>query len=319
MKRRLLVALATLFAAMTFTFVLLHQMPGDVIHTLAQQLQTTRGLSYEEARVLAKAQLNYDPDQPVLRQYWNYLVQLGHGNLGSSLTFRIPVVTIVASALPWTLFITALATLVSFTSGTVMGLWAAWRRGRWVDELLTFYATLMQAVPDFLVGVVLLAIFGVQLQWLPLRGAYGLDGEANLLGILQHAVLPVLAFALPAAASWALTARASAIGVLGEEYLQVARAKGLKEKRILLKYLGRNAVLPLLPGLASTLGSLVGGSMLIETLFGYPGLGYFLAQAIGTRDYPLMQGLFLLTTTAMVFGNLAAEWLSRRLDPRLAR
>jgi len=112
--------------------------------------------------------------------------------------------------------------------------------------------------------------------------------------------------------------RASATSVLGEDYLQVARAKGLRPLRIVRDYVGRNAILPLLPGLATNLGSLLGGSLLIESLFGYPGLGYFLGSSIGTRDYPLLQGLFLLSTLAIVLFNLSAEWVARRLDPRLS-
>jgi peptide/nickel transport system permease protein len=137
--------------------------------------------------------------------------------------------------------------------------------------------------------------------------------------LLYHAVLPILAFSIPATGSWALSAKASATSVLGEDYLLVARAKGLKPWRILRDYLGRNALLPLVASLATSLGGLLGGSMLIETMFGYPGLGYFLAQSIGTRDFPLMQGLFLLSTVAIVASNLMAEALSRKLDPRVSR
>jgi peptide/nickel transport system permease protein len=323
-RRRALLALLTIWAAMTFTFVLLRLMPGDILHAFAQQIVNTHGVSYDQARELAKTLTNYDPDQPMLPQYLLYVSHLAIGDLGVSLTYRIPVSTIIVSALPWTLFITALSTSVSFCLGTALGLWAVWSRKGILDPLLTFYATVTQAVPDFLLGVLLLMIFGVHLQWLPLRGAYGPEADPgwNLAfgwQLLQHATLPVLAFSLPAIGSWALNARASATSVLGEEYVQVARAKGLRPSRILRDYLGRNALFPLLPGLATTLGGLLGGSMLIETLFGYPGVGYFLAQAIGTRDYTLMQGLFLLSTVAVVLSNLAAEALAQRLDPRLSR
>lgn len=324
MKKQLALAVLTVWAALTFTFVLIRQMPGDVLHTFALQIQSTQGVAYEQAREMAKLQINYDPDEPLHRQYFNYLGNLAQGELGRSTTYRIPVATILAYALPWTLFITVLSALVSFTIGVSLGLWAAWKRGSWMDPALTFYATLTQAVPDFLIGVMLLLIFGVRLQWLPLRGAYGPEVDVGLtLGfvtsVMHHAILPMAAFAIPAIGSWALSAKASATSVLGEDYLLVARAKGLKPWRILRDYLGRNALLPLISSLATSLGGLIGGSMLVETLCGYPGLGYFLAQSIGTRDYPLMQGLFLLTTLAIVLGNLGAEVLSRALDPRLSR
>lgn len=324
MKKRLLLSLLTVWIALTFTFILVRQMPGDVLHTLALQLQNTHGLAYAQAREMAKLQICYDPDEPIASQYYHYLANLFQGNLGRSTTYRIPVVDILLSALPWTVFITFLAAGFSFTIGTTLGFWTAWRRGSWLDPALTFYATLTQAIPDFLLGVMLLLVLGVQLQWLPLRGAYSPETDpglnlAFLSSLLQHAVLPVLAFSIPAIGSWALSAKATATSVLGEDYLLVARAKGLKPWRILRDYLGRNAIIPLISSLATSLGALLGGSMLIETLFGFPGLGYFLAQSIGTRDYPLMQGLFLLSTLAIVTGNLCAEVLSRRLDPRSKR
>ena len=324
MKKRLLLSLLTVWIALTFTFVLVRQMPGDVLHTLALQLQNTHGLAYAQAREMAKLQICYDPDEPIPSQYYHYLANLLQGNLGRSTTYRIPVVDILVSALPWTVFITFMAAGFSFVLGTTLGFWTAWRRGSWLEPALTFYATLTQAIPDFLLGVMLLLVLGVQLQWLPLRGAYSPETDpglnlAFLASLLQHAVLPVLAFSIPAIGSWALSAKATATSVLGEDYLLVARAKGLQPWRILRDYLGRNAIIPLISSLATSLGALLGGSMLIETLFGFPGLGYFLAQSIGTRDYPLMQGLFLLSTLAIVAGNLSAEVLSRRLDPRSRR
>ena len=324
MKKPILLALITVWAALTFTFVLIRQMPGDVLHTFALRIQNSQGIAYEQAREMAKLQINYDPDEPVLQQYVHYLGHLAQGELGRSTTYRIPVSTLLVSALPWTMFITFLAAGISFVIGVSLGLWAAWRRGTWLDPALTFYATLTQAIPDFLIGVMLLLVLGVRLQWMPLRGAYGPETDpgwnlAFMASLLHHAILPVLAFSIPAVGNWALSAKASATSVLGEDYLLVARAKGLKPWRILRDYLGRNALLPLIASLATSLGGLLGGSMLIETLFGYPGLGYFLAQSIGTRDYPLMQGLFLLSTLAIVLGNLSAEWLSRILDPRLKR
>lgn len=324
MKKTLALALVTIWVALTFTFILVRQMPGDILHNFALNIQNTQGLPYDQAREQAKLLINWDPDEPVLKQYARYLGNLARGELGRSTTYRIPVSTILWAALPWTVFITFVAASASFVVGVSLGLWAAWRRGSWLDPALTFYATLTQAIPDFLIGVILLLVFGIHLEWVPLRGAYSPETDpgmnlAFLTSMAWHAVLPVLAFSIPAVGSWALSAKASATSVLGEDYLLVARAKGLKPWRILRDYLGRNAMLPLVASLATSLGGLLGGSMLIETMFGYPGLGYFLAQSIGTRDYPLMQGLFLLSTVAIVVSNILGEALSRRLDPRVAR
>ena len=324
MRKALLVAALTVWVAMTFTFILIRQIPGDILHNFAVNIQNTQGVPYDQARELAKLQINWDPDKPLTEQYAHYLSSLAQGELGNSTNYRIPVATILKSALPWTVFITFTAAFSSFLVGVTLGLWAAWKRGSWLDPALTLYATITQAVPDFLIGVILLLTFGIRLEWMPLRGAYGPETDpgvnfAFLTSLAYHAVLPVLAFSIPAIGSWALSAKASATSVLGEDYLLVARAKGLRPWRILRDYLGRNALLPLVAGLASSLGGLLGGSMLVETMFGYPGLGYFLAQAIGTRDYPLMQGIFLLSTVAIVGSNLLGEVVSRRLDPRVAK
>lgn len=324
LRKSIALAVVTVWVAMTFTFVLVRQMPGDILHNFALNIQNTQGLPYDQAREQAKLLINWDPDEPVWNQYVTYAGNLVRGDLGRSTTYRVPVSDILVAAIPWTVFITFLSAAVSFVVGVTLGLWAAWRSGSLLDPALTFYATITQAIPDFLIGVLLLLIFGIQLEWVPLRGAYSPETDpglnaAFLSSLLSHAVLPILAFSIPAVGSWALSAKASATSVLGEDYLLVARAKGLKPWRILRDYLGRNALLPLVAGLATSLGGLLGGSMLIETMFGYPGLGYFLAQSIGTRDYPLMQGLFLLSTVAIVVSNILAEVISRRLDPRVSK
>lgn len=322
MKKKLLTALLTLWLAATGTFVLLRQMPGDVLHNWALQIQSQQGVPYEDARRMAATLINYDPDEPLWSQYARYLGGLAHGDLGRSLTYRIPVSEIMLAALPWTLFLTAVSLSLSFLLGSLLGLLAAWRRRSPLDHAVSLYATVTQALPDFLIGVLLLVSLGVTLRWFPLRGAYGLAVEPGLnpafcLDVLHHVFLPALAFALPGLGGWAMAMRASSVSVLGEDYLAVARAKGLKSGRILSRYLGRNALLPLVAALPPALGSMLGGTMLVESIFGYPGVGYFLSQAIATRDYTLMQGLFLFFTAATVAGNLLAEAVSRRLDPRL--
>lgn len=322
MRNKLLTALLTLWLAATGTFVLLRQMPGDVLHNWALQIQSQQGVPYEDARRMAATLINYDPDEPLWSQYLRYMGGLAHGDLGRSLTYRIPVGEIMLAALPWTLFLTGVSLSLSFLLGSLLGLLAAWKRRGWLDGAVSLYATVTQAIPDFLLGVLLLVALGVTLRWFPLRGAYSLavDPGLNLpflLDVLRHVFLPALAFALPGLGGWAMAMRASSVSVLGEDYLAVARAKGLKSGRILNRYLGRNALLPLVAALPPALGSMLGGTMLVESIFGYPGVGYFLSQAIATRDYTLMQGLFLFFTAATVAGNLLAEAVSRRLDPRL--
>lgn len=247
---------------------------------------------------------------------------LFHGNLGLSRTFRIPVVEIIKKALPWTVLITTSSVVISFTIGVLLGTTVAWRRKSVLEPIISLYATITQAIPSFLIGLMLLVFFGVNLRWFPMRGAYGPDVNPGfnlpfIIDVLHHAALPILAFSLQAVGGWALGMKASAVGVLGEDYINVARAKGLSEKRIITRYLGKNAILPLITNLAITLGAMLGGSMLVETIFGYPGLGYFFQKAIATRDYSLIQGLFLITTVAIIVANLIADIAYTKLDPRI--
>ncbi|MFP4498498.1 MAG: ABC transporter permease [Vulcanimicrobiota bacterium] len=321
--RKIVISILTILIAITFTFILVRQMPGDIVHTLALQLQMQRGISYNEAREIAKAQLNYDPSVPVYIQYFKYITNLVfRGNLGMSLHFRIPVATIIKSALPWTILITSSSVILSFIIGTLLGTTVAWRRKSILDPIVTLYATVTQAIPDFLIGLILLVIFGVMLGWFPMRGAYGPDvtpgfNLAFIGSVLYHAILPIVAFSIQAVGGWALGMKASATSVLGEDYINVAKAKGLSEQRIIVNYLGKNAILPLITSVAIALGAMLGGSMLVETIFGYPGLGYFFAQAINLKDYSLIQGLFLITTVAIIFANLIADIIYTKLDPRI--
>lgn len=321
--RKVVISLLTIAVAMTFTFFLVRQMPGDIIHTMALNISMQQGISYDEAREIAKTQLNYDPTVPIYVQYFKYVGNLlFKGQLGQSQTYRIPVRVILAKALPWTLFITSISVIISFIIGVLLGTTVAWKQNHWLEPAITLYATITQAVPDFLIGLILLVVFGVFLRWFPMRGAHGPDVTPGFnipffADALYHAVLPVAAFSMQAVGGWALAMKATATGVLSEDYINVARAKGLTDQRIITQYLGRNAILPLVTSLAITLGSMLGGSMLVETIFGYPGLGFFFGQAIATRDYSLIQGLFLLTTVAIIAANLFADLLYTRLDPRI--
>ncbi len=323
LSRKIFISLLTILVAMTFTFFLVRQMPGDIIHTWALQIQMQQGIGYNEAREIAKTMMNYDPTVPVYIQYVKYIGNLVfHGNLGYSLTYRIPVSVIIWKSLPWTLLITSLSVTVSFITGSFLGAAIAWKRKTILEPIVTLYATITQAVPDFLIGLILLVVLGVNLRWLPMRGPYGPDVDPGfnlpfILDVLYHAILPVMAFSVQAIGGWALAMKASATGVMGEDYINVAKAKGLTETRILTQYLGKNAIIPQITGLAITLATMLGGSMLVETIFGYPGLGYFFGQAINTRDYSLIQGLFLVTTVAVILANLVADVVYTKLDPRI--
>jgi len=322
LAKKITIYFITLLGALTFTFFLIRAMPGDVVHTWALDIMAQRGLPYQEAYEIAKTMLNYDPTVPIYIQYAKYLRGLIQGNLGVSLTYRVPVTDIIRQALPWTLFLCTTALLISFLIGIAVGLLMAWKRKSLLEPFISFYASITQAIPDFLIGLILLVLLGVRLRLFPLHGAYDIEVTPGLnipflLSAFQHSILPIFAYVLQNFGVWALAMKASATSVIQEEYITIAKARGLSERTILINYVGKNAILPLITSLALALAGMLGGAMFIETIFGYPGIGFFFAQAIATRDYSLIQGLFLLTTFAIICINILVDIVYVKLDPRI--
>ncbi len=320
--KRVLVAIVTVFIITTLTFFIVRQTPGDVLQTWAMDLVTTSGMSYEGALAFVKSMYGYDPDQPLLDQYLDYLSGLLRGDLGQSFIYRVSVNEVLAKALPWTLFVTSISLFLSFTIGMLLGMTIAWKRRTILDPIVTAYASFTGATPDYITALILLIIFAINLRIFPLKGAYDamLTPGFNwpfIKSVLMHAALPITAYTFESAAGWALAMKGSAVSVLGEDYIMAARARGLKESRIMIRYMGRNALLPMISGLAIAMGSMVGGSILIETIFSYPGVGWFFGEALTKRDFGMMQGLFLFLATAIIFANLAADLLYSKLDPRI--
>ena len=322
--KRVGVALVTLFLVTTITFFVVRNTPGDALEAWALELIQTYGygISLEDARAQVRAMYGYNPDEPLLDQYIRYVKGLARGNLGVSILYKTSVNKIVVQALPWTVFILSTSLILSFTIGALLGMAIAWKRKTLLDPLVTGYAALTGATPDYITALVLLIIFAINLRWFPIKGAYdpavkpGFSWEF-IKSVLYHAVLPIAAYTFENTAAWALAMKGSAVSVLGEDYILAARARGLKERRIMTRYMGRNAMLPLVTGLAIAFGSMMGGSVLIETIFNYPGIGWFFSQAVSRRDYGLMQGLFFLTAASVIFANLLADLLYARLDPRI--
>lgn len=320
--RRLILIIATVFFAMTVTFVVIRMMPGDPVETLAMDMVSNQGIDYQEAYARAKAMLNYDPDIPIIQQYGRYVSGLLSGNLGESMSYRKPVIQVIAGALPWTLLILSISLLVAFIIGIFIGMYIAWKRNTIVDPIVSIYASIAGSIPDYIVGFILIIIFAVNLRWLPSKGPYDSSVMPGfnwpyISSVLEHAILPISAYIITGLGGWALAMKGNAVSVLGEDYITAARARGLSQRRIITTYVGRNALLPLITNLAISFGMMFGGSPLIENIFVYPGVGYFLNQAVGRRDFMLMQGMFLMITVAVVLANLIAEILYSILDPRI--
>lgn len=324
--RRLLKAALTIYLVSTLTFFLIRLMPGNPVDVYINTLISQYGFSYQDAANQAAALFAFNPNEPLLAQYRDYLQALAHGDFGKSITSPGTTVTsIIATYLPWTLFSTGLGLLLSFALGVLLGMLTAYRRERPIDHLLTALGSFFQSVPNYLVAIVIVVFFGVRLGWFPIaemRGAYspGVQPSLSVTFIkdaLYHASLPIATYVLTTIGSWLLLMKSSTIATLGEDFVTVARARGLKDGRIMSAYVGRNAILPLFTQAAIAAGFVVGGAVVIEQIFQYQGIGYILLQAINQRDYPIMQGIFLIITFAVVLANVLADLLYSRLDPRI--
>jgi peptide/nickel transport system permease protein len=318
--------LVTIWAVTTFTFFLIRQMPGSPVEIKIDSLMTQRSMTYEEAYRAAATLFNFDPDRPILLQYVDFWGDLLRGDLGDSITQGgTSVSSIILRYLPWTLFCVGLSLLVSFTLGMIIGLAMGYWRGSWFDNLMTTLASILSGLPDYIIGLLIIVVFGVQLRWFEigaLRGGVDPTIEVGftlqyLASILQYATMPVLIYVLSSVGNWILAMKSSTISMLGEDYIAVAKARGLSERRILAGYVGRNAMLPLVTRLAISVGLVVSGTVIIEEMFQYPGLGRNLFIAISGRDYTTMQGIFLVITIAVVFSNIFADFVIGWLDPRV--
>lgn len=324
--RTLLQALLTVWAVITFTFFLVRLMPGNPVDVYVDFLMNQNNLTYDEAYARAASQFAFNPDDSVIDQYFKYMGDLLRGDLGQSITSSgTRVLDQILRFLPWTLFCVGLGLLISFVVGMILGMLTAYYRNSFLDTGLSFFASILSAVPEYIWGILILIVFGVQLQWFSignLRGTYNPSLEpgftlAFIWSVLVHAFLPILTYVMGTLGQWVLTMRSSTTSVLGEDYVNVAEARGLPQRRIVTSYVGRNASLPLFTLLAIQIGFVIGGSIIIEEIFVYKGIGSFLFWSITQRDYTSMQGVFLIITISVVLANVLADLLYSRLDPRV--
>lgn len=305
------------WAALTLNFLIPRLMPGDPVRVL---IAGSEGQIDPEARDAIAAQFGLT-DDPLIVQYVSYLADLARFDLGVSLSnYPVPVIDIISGAMPWTLVLVGVSTVISFLLGTGLGVLLAWRRGTWSDHVLPAL-TFLNAIPYFWMALILVLVLAVGLGWFPYAGAYDRtmfpELSAPFLGsVAYHAALPALTIVIGSFAGWVLQMRNMTVTILGEDYVSMAEAKGLPNRMVLFGYAARNAILPSITGFALALGAVVGGSMLTEVIFNYPGLGYTLFQAVSAQDFPLMQGLFLIISLAVIVANLIADAAYVFLDPR---
>jgi peptide/nickel transport system permease protein len=317
--RRLGFFLLTLWAALTLNFFLPRLMPGN---PALAAIGNHRGSLSPSALKVLEAQFGVG-HQNIVSDYFSYLGNVFTFKFGSSLTTEPgnSVGRIVLDAIPWTLGLVGVTTVLAFILGTLIGILGAWRRGGRLDSIMPPIFVIMTVIPYFWIGLILILVFGVKLRWFPYFFSYDitLTPGFNLTfigNVLEHAILPAFTLLITTIGTWILTMRNTMITTLAEDYVRMARAKGLPGYRIMLDYAARNAILPNLTGFAMSLGFVVGGAILIEEVFNYQGVGYLLLQAVNNTDYPLMQALFLLITVAVLVAILLSDVATAILDPR---
>lgn len=324
--RKIFKALFTIWVVITLIFFMVRLLPGNPIDQYVNQMVSTYGMDIDQARSQAAALFAVDLDAPVWQQYLDYMGALLQGDLGESLTSPgTSVTSIIMRFLPWTIFSVGTGLILSFGFGILLGLLMALHRDGFFDHSLTVFASVTSSVPNYLVAILLLVWFGVAWKILPIGDMRGSLSPGVKPGFtleffgdaLYHAALPIATYVLTSIGGWMLSMKSSTIGTLGEDYVTVARARGLKDWRITTAYVGRNAALPLFTQLTIAIGFVMGGSLLIEQIFQYQGIGYVLATAINQRDYPLMEAIFLVITITVIFANLLADILYSYLDPRI--
>jgi len=318
--------LFTLYAVITLSFVIIRFLPGGPMQALRTQIiQRSRqtGEQYDPQRVnsLVEAYVSVNPDAPIWEQYLDYIGSIIVGDFGQSFSYQEPVLDIMANALPWTLLLFGFATLLTFVMNISLGALMAYTERSKFDSVLSLYSIVSASVPYYILAVVLILILGDVIPLFPTSGKMNsaIPRGFNLpfIGsILHHMTLPVLSIVLTSGAT-ALAMRANSISVLGENYVRVARLRGLTSYTVATRYVGRNAILPMYTTMMIRLGTLFGGSVVLETVFGYSGLGYVLFNAIESRDYSLMMGGFILITAMIVLGLFIADLTYGFLDPRI--
>ena len=317
--RRLGYYLIAFWASLSINFMLPRLMPGDPVGRLLGQMQGT----LTDAQIEQFRHLFGLDDRPIWLQYVQYIQDVFTGRLGISTSqFPVPVVDVIGAQLGWTILLGGTALLIAVVLGNLLGIWAAWRRGGVLDRLFPPLLVFVGSFPYFFIAMIALYLFAVNLKWFPIGQAFTLGAAPSFSGefigdVIWHLVVPAGTIVAVSVGGWMLGMRNTMIGTAAEDYITMARAKGLREGRIMYRYAARNAMLPSVTAFGMSIGFVVGGALLTEVVFAYPGIGFQLLRAVQSLDYPLMQGIFLTLTAAVLAANFLIDILYVRLDPRV--
>lgn len=299
--KRLIATIPVVFGVTIAVFAMMHAVPGDPVEIMLGEFQT----SPEQMEQL-RSQLHLD--EPIPEQYGRFVVGAAHGDLGTSIRTKRPVSTMIWENLPSTIELTFTGLGIALILGTVFGVLAAIRQNSWIDVASMVFAGVGVAMPSFWLGIMLTFLFSLRLRWFPAAGG----------GDWRHLVLPALALGLGASAVIARLTRSAMLEVMNQDYIVTARAKGLKASTVVVRHALRNALTPVVTILGLQIGALLGGSVVIETVFGRPGIGRLIVRAILEKDFPVVQGVVLFVAVGYVLINLLVDVLYAALDPRIS-
>ena len=322
--RRLGMFFFTVFLGTTIIFIIPRLAPGDPVAAMVSRMSAQAGSAANTAEIIHAWRARFGLDAPMPIQYLRYLVSLSTFQLGPSLShFPTQVGDLVLRALPWTLGLLSLATIMSFIAGNVVGALLAWRRTPALAKALLPITLTFTSIPPFMLGILLIYLFAFGLKWFPFSGAYEMGSQTQwswsfVKEVIHHGTLPALAIVITTMGFWALGMRGMMVTTDGEDYMILAQAKGLRPGRIFWLYGVRNAILPQVTALALSLGALAGGSVIVEYIFTYPGMGYLLYDGIVNGDYTLIQGVVYFLIVGVSLAVLIIDLLYPLIDPRIS-
>lgn len=313
--KKILQASVTLIIVLIFNYILFHIMPGDPLTMLIRNPKAS-------PEAVEKLTVLFGLDKPWYIQFGLYFKQLFKGDLGMSFMFKKPVLEVIASKIMPTIVLVGIAEVFAIVIGIIIGVIAAWKRQTKIDVISLSFSLVTYSMPTFWLGIILVAIFSVYLGILPTSGMVTAgrifsNSWAQIVDMGKHLVLPSLTLTLVLIGEYSLVMRSSLLDVLTEDYITTAKAKGFSDKWIIRKHALPNAMLPVVTIIAINLGFIIAGAIQIETVFSWPGIGRLMYEALKNRDYPLLQGIFLIISIGVIFANLFADILYSYLDPRV--
>lgn len=321
--KRIIETILELYIAITLTFFLTKYMPGNPIYNLIISY-LMQGYTYVQAVQMASTLIGYNVTTPIWVQYVQYIKGVFTGHLGVSLYYHVPVATMIGIGLPWTLFLVITSLLLAYISGVFLGILLGMSKGKRREGPLNVTFSVLSGIPNYIVAVLLWIFLTYRIHLFPTAGNYAtsagtpsLTNFAFIESVLYHYTLPIISFWITLMPGWILAMKSSVISVLKDDYVTVARARGIRGSRLTWTYIGKNAMLPIITGLPIAFAGLIGGAVFIENIFSLLGAGFYMYQAIGGRDYPLALGFFLMLLMIVILGNLIMDLTYQFIDPRV--